>query len=452
MDIADDLLEQAKTILSTNDQKGHHTIPASGLYPHQWLWDSCFIAVGLSRYNVQRAKIEILNLLQGQWDNGMVPHMIFASDDGHRRDRNMWRSWTNPNAPDGLATTGITQPPMLAEAVVRIGKQLPLPERRMWYKQVLPRLVKHHEWLYKERSPHGDGLTVQIHPWETGFDDTPPWMSELHSHQLPLWIRSIEKLHLEPVINLLRRDTHYVPPSQRLGAIESLGLYSAQRRLRRKRYDIDAVLSHSLFAIQDIGFNAIFIRANTLLTEIAKVAGEALPKDLKEAFKKTEESLELLWDEATGLYYSRNLVTHRLIPIPTIASLLPLYAGVVPKERAERLLQHLLNKKTFGPKFPAPSVPLNSAWFHESAYWQGPTWINTNWLLYDGLKRYGFAEEAEVIRKSSLDLVEGSGFYEYFSPISGKPAGIPNFSWTAALVIDFLAYKPHYKAEPPTAQ
>lgn len=446
MDIADDLLEQAKTILKTNDQNGHHTIPASGLYPHQWLWDSCFIAVGLSQFDVPRAKTEILNLLLGQWNNGMVPHMIFNSGDGHRHDRNMWRSWTSPNAPDGVATTGITQPPMLAEAVVRIGKKLPMPERRSWYKQVLPRLIKHHQWLYTERAPHNDGLTVQIHPWETGFDDTPPWMHELHNHQLPLWIRSVEKLHLQPLVNALRRDTHYVPPSQRLGAIESLALYSTQRRLRRKAYDINTVLPHSLFAIQDVGFNAILIRANTLLTEIARIAGQPLPQDLKDNMKKAEESLELLWDEATGQYYSRNLVTHKLIPISTLGSLLPLYAGTISKERAERLLQHLLNKKTFGAKFPVPSTPLNSEWFHDTGYWQGPTWINTNWLLYDGLKRYGFTDEAEAVRKSSLDLIENAGFYEYFSPNSGEPAGIPNFSWTAALAIEFLSYKPRYQA------
>lgn len=446
MDITEDLFEQAKTVLTNNDHNGHHTIPSAGLYPHQWLWDSCFIAVGLAQYDVARAKTELLNLLVGQWANGMIPHMIFNPEDGHERDRNMWRSWTNPNAPDGVATTGITQPPMLAEAVVRIGKKLSLPERRLWYKKVLPHLVKHHQWLYAERDPHNEGLAVQIHPWETGFDDTPPWMYELHRHQLSWWIRAVEKFHLERVINLFRRDTHFVPPSQRLDAVDALALYSTQRRLRRKAYDIDAVLSHSVFAIQDIGFNAIFVRSNTLLREIAKVAGKPLPQDLRDKMKQSEEALEKMWDEKTNHYYSRNLVTHHLITIPTLATLLPLYSGAISKERAKQLVQHLTNKKEFGAKFPVPSVPLNSDWFHETGYWQGPTWINTNWLIIDGLKRYGYDDLAEQIRTSSLELVEQSGFYEYFSPLTGDPAGIPNFSWTAALIIDMLANKPKAKA------
>lgn len=449
-DVTTDLLEQAKIVLANNDHNGHHTIPSVGMYPHQWLWDSCFIAIGITQYDVGRAKTEILNLLNGQWANGMVPHMIFDASNDYRRDRNMWRSWINPNAPDGMATTGITQPPMLAEAVVRIGKQLSVPERRLWYRKVLPKLVKHHEWLYSERDPHNEGMVVQVHPWETGFDDTPPWMFELHKHQLSWWIRAIEKFHLESIVNIFRRDTQFVPASQRLDAVDALALYSTQRRLRRKAYDIDAILSHSLFSIQDVGFNAIFIRANTLLREIAKVAGQPLPDELKAKMKQSEEGLELLWDEQTKLYYSRNLVSHHQIKIPTIAALLPLYAGTISKDKAEQLVKHLTNKKEFWAEFPVPSTPLNSDWFRETGYWQGPTWINTNWLLIDGLRRYGYDDLAEQVRESSLALVEQSGFYEYFSPINGEPAGIPNFSWTAALVVDLLS-SPRQKAGQPKA-
>src|SRR5205814_4601976 len=98
---------------------------AGDLYPHQWLWDSCFIAVGLRHLDVERAKLEILSILRGQWSNGMVPHMIFTPGPGYRQKRDIWRSWLSPFAPDGVLTSGITQPPLLAEAIVRIGEKLP---------------------------------------------------------------------------------------------------------------------------------------------------------------------------------------------------------------------------------------------------------------------------------------------------------------------------------------
>src|SRR5690606_12586732 len=128
------------------------------------------------------------------------------------------------------------------------------------------------------------------------------------------------------------------------------------RRLRRKRYDIDAILTRSLFAIEDATFNAIFIRANHCLRAIAKTIKQPIPKDLDERMEKSERAYEQLWDGYSGQYYSRNFVTHKLIKEPTIATLLPLYAGTVSKERAEQLVTLLKNKHMFGSHYPVPSV------------------------------------------------------------------------------------------------
>jgi glycogen debranching enzyme len=92
----------------------------------------------------------------------------------------------------------------------------------------------------------------------------------------------------------------------------------------------------------------------------------------------------------------------------------------------------------FGLAFPLPSVPKSSHWFDPKRYWQGPTWLNTNWLVIDGLRRYGFNEHADLLRELSLDLVAKEGFSEYFNPVTGEAEGADNFSWTAALAIDFL--------------
>ncbi|MFQ5456307.1 MAG: hypothetical protein ACE5EA_08915 [Nitrospirota bacterium] len=35
-------------------------------------------------------------------------------------------------------------------------------------------------------------------------------------------------------------------------------------------------------------------------------------------------------------------------------------------------------------------------------YWRGPVWINLNWMLYHGLKRYGFLEKAMAVRQDIL--------------------------------------------------
>ncbi len=432
-----ELLEQAQAVLSMND-RGNYTQPAYDLYPHQWLWDSCFVAIGLRHLDVERAKMELLSLLRGQWHNGMLPNIIFRDDPQYRTDRNIWRSWLNPFAPSDVLTTGITQPPMLAEAVVQVGAKLAWPERRQWYRMVYPALLAYHQWLYKDRDPHGEGLVLQIHPWETGLDNTPPWMAEMHEHLLPLWIRFIEKTRVDKVISLFRRDTRSVPLDQRFSTIEALALFDIQRRLRRKAYDINKILDHSLFAIEDLAFNSMFIRANSHLREIAKSLREELPEDLVGRMERTEKTFEELWDPYSMQYYSRDFITHRLLKSSSIATLLPLYAGSISKERAKQLVRLLENEHAFGPAYPVPSVPLNSFWFQPKLYWQGPTWVNMNWLIIDGLNRYGFHDHAAALRESTLEMVARNGCSEYFDPLTGKAAGAADFSWTAALAIDLL--------------
>lgn len=430
--------DAAIAVLKGNDRRTH-TVPAEHLYSHQWLWDSCFVAIGLRHTHIHRAQHEILHLLSGQWANGMVPHMIFAPGDQHRQDRELWRSYVSPFAPDHVFTSGITQPPLLAEAVVRIGEKLPGPERRSWYQTVYPGLVRHHQWLYAERDPHEEGLVLQIHPYETGLDNTPPWIIALREHSMPLWITVVEKLRLDAFARWLRRDTRFVPPGQRISTTEALAYFSAIRRLRRKAYNTNAILSRSLFAIEDLTFNCITIRANDHLVNIAKAIRRELPEELEISIKKSRNALDQLWEANSGQYYSRNFVTHKLLQEPTIATLMPLYSGVITKERAAHLVKLLKDKSLFGAPYPIPSVPLNSAYFDPQRFWQGPTWLNTNWLIADGLRRYGYNKEAGMLRQRSLDLVAQHGFYEYFSPLDGAPAGASGFSWTAALTLDWLA-------------
>ena len=67
--------EQARNILAAND-RGHYTIPTSGLYPFQWNWDSAFAALGFSHVDLDRALVELETLMAHQWPDGMVPHII----------------------------------------------------------------------------------------------------------------------------------------------------------------------------------------------------------------------------------------------------------------------------------------------------------------------------------------------------------------------------------------
>ena len=432
-----DLLSEAFSVLDTNDRSGY-TQPAADLYPHQWLWDSCFIAIGLRHRDTLRAQQEILSLLRGQWHNGMLPNIIFSDDPKYATDRDLWRSWVSPYAPEDVATTGITQPPLLAEAVSRIGAKLKWPERRQWYETVYPALIKYHQWLYRDRDPHGEGLVLQIHPWEVGMDNTPPWMAELKDHQLSWWIRLVKQTHADSIIELLRRDTKTIPSKERFATIEALAMFDIQRRLRRKNYDIDRILDHSMFAIEDVAFNAILIRNNELLLDIAKTIKAEVPDDLLANINKTRHSFTQLWDPLSSQFYSRDFITHKLLKTESVGTMLALYAGCISEEQAKKLVHLLNDPHAYGSTYPLPTAPLNSYWYKATNYWQGPAWVNINWLIIDGLKRYGFVDEAAKLRTSTLSMISSYGCFEYFNPETGEGLGAPYFSWTAALAIDLV--------------
>jgi glycogen debranching enzyme len=123
----------------------------------------------------------------------------------------------------------------------------------------------------------------------------------------------------------------------------------------------------------------------------------------------------------------------------TIATFLPLFAGVPSSERARRLTARLHAQSAFWPRFPVPTVPLDAPEFQEEAYWKGPTWLNMNWMTVEALLECDEGDLAEQLRQRTLELVDNAGCSEYFSPLTGRGYGAPEFSWTAALVIELLA-------------
>lgn len=441
----EELFHQAKTILARNDH-GTWTQPAVDMYPNQWLWDSCFIAIGLSHYKPQRAIRELRSIMAGQWQNGMVPHQIFhLGEHEYRSGARVWRSEVSPLSPPTVSTSGITQPPLLAEAVQRIGQQLKIPARRKLYKEFFPKLLAYHNWLYTERNPHREGLVLLLHPWETGMDDTPPWVEELRYHHTPVWIKIVDQLQIEKLIDILRQDAQTGGVQERMPTLDALRLYDLVRRMRRKKYVSNQMLRRSMFSIEDLFFNSILIRNNQILEEIAKEIKEHISPELRVQFAKAPVALEELWDEASGQYFSRNFITGEFMKSPTVATLMPLYARCVSRDRAAQLVDLLKNTNEYWMPYPVPTVPQTSKYFSDYHYWSGPVWINTNWLVVDGLRHYGYHELADAIVQRSLQLVEESGFREYFSPIDGHGVGATDFSWTASLVIDFIKNKP----EPP---
>jgi neutral trehalase len=274
------------------------------------------------------------------------------------------------------------------------------------------------------------------------MDNSPPWMDQLREHSRPLWIALIENLKMDKFINVARRDTRRLSPSQRMTNIDALMLWDAVTRLRKKRYDINRILHRQLFAIEDIGFNSILSRNNAILENLAHEAKIKISPATIENFRKTEEAIEELWDETYAVYLSRDFVTGKKMRSPTVASLLPIYARTVDTKRLDKLVRVLTNDHAFWLRYPIPSVPRNFRTFDQNRYWQGPTWLNTNWLIIDGLYNSGYEDIAQKLVDKTIKLAKENGIWEYYNPHTGQGLGSKDFSWSASLVLDLIkSYK-----------
>ncbi|HSE61495.1 MAG TPA: trehalase family glycosidase [Candidatus Saccharimonadales bacterium] len=432
------LIEAAKSILAKND-RGDWTMPTSnGLYPHQWLWDTFFISMGQRHYDVKRAKQEVRSPFRAQWKNGMLPHIIFGKAKGYHAGPEMWCSEVSRQAPDHISTTGITQTPLAAEATVRIGAFLNAKERREWYKEMYPKIVAYHQWFYRERDPRGDGLIITVHPWENGMDNSPPQMEMLHKYAISKRLRLVKNLGLENFLKRFRKDTAVVPAEERISTLDLYAVYTLIQKLRRVKYDHAKILQSHPFQIIDLMLSCVLIRANEHLKMMADEIGETLPADIKKAMRVAPHALETLWDDETEQYYNRDAISGKLIKESSLLTFLPLYGLQLPKDRVEKLVAHLHNPDTFGAPYPVPSTPLNSSYFKPHCYWQGPSWMPTNWLVIQGLLHNGQKAEAHRISEATIAMVQKGGFHEYFSPIDMSKAGADTFSWTAALAIDLI--------------
>ncbi|MBU1000286.1 hypothetical protein KKE78_02750 [Patescibacteria group bacterium] len=371
-----------------------YTVPSPDTYPYQWLWDSCFHAIILTHFNVGEAKKEIMSLLSKQFDNGLIPHIIYW--DKKVKTDFPKISWGKKN------TSSITQPPMVAYAVWQIYQK---DNDLNFIKIVYPKLYHFYKYLLNVRDPHENHLIGIMNPDESGEDNSPRFDIPL---SLPP-VHSIEK--------------------------------SRQKRFKLADQNIkcnfDAPFCmRNFFWVKDVPFNAIMVENLRLLAQIA--TNLSFKEDacffMKEAEKISLAMKKLMFEDE--LFWSTFGESYKKIKVKTWAIFTPLFAKILTHKEAKELVEkHLLNPDEFWTKFPIPTVPINEPFFDPKGFWRGSTWIATNWFIYKGLLNYGFYDIAKQIKESSVALIEKSGFREYFDPNTGEGFGAKDFTW-GCLILD----------------
>ncbi|MGZ5312443.1 MAG: MGH1-like glycoside hydrolase domain-containing protein [Solirubrobacterales bacterium] len=362
--------------------------PSPSHYFWQWYWDSCFHAIAWRRFAPERAASELRSLLAGGRGDGFIGHTIFWD-----RPVDARRRWTYNIASREAPSTSTTQPPLLAWAW-RIAVGDPADE---------PAIAAHHRWLEANRDLDGDGLLWIVQPDESGLDSSPKFDA--------VWGR---RAHA------------------RLGFV---ALIAANRGLG---WDARRVLAGGGPVMCEVVVNVLWSLARM-------AAGEP---------SVTPALIERCWDERRGLFLdvARGRVAierdtdpagpDRRIRPSTWSALAPLALPDLPEEIGRRLVEeHLLDPTRYWTPVPIPSVSQQEPSFEPRdwqnwlvrRYWRGPTWINSAWLVWLGLRRLGYEAEAARLSDALCATYIREGSREFYEPFTGEGLGAREFGWSALI-------------------
>jgi hypothetical protein len=426
----DQLARDAIRILIEN-WHGHATVPSRGLYPHQWSWDSAFIALGLQHLAPRRAAVELLSLFGAQWADGRIPHIAFnpaVADDAYFPGPSFWRSAQMEGHPP-IDTSGIIQPPVHAIAARAVMDHLGSAGQE-FASRAYPALVAQNSYLKHRRSV--DGLAAVVHPWETGLDNSPAWDEPLAAVPADLSLfRSYR-----------RRDLDHARSSERPTNEDYARYIRLALAYRDAGYDDDWVCRSGEFVVIDPGFNALWAWSELALAQMAEALGHNSEKHSREAERITSALIEQLWSSSRGIFLARDVRSGQLLGERTVAGLIPLVLPELPVA-VRTALHATLTGPAFGAGQPGvcgvPSFDLSDERYNPRRYWRGPTWLNTTWLLAEGLRAHGEEALAQRLCEDMIGLVAGAGFREYFNPRTGSGHGTSSFSWSAALLLEVVA-------------
>lgn len=426
---------KAKEVLDRNWKDGF-TVPSEKLYPFQWNWDSGFVSMGFGSYDMSRAIEEIRSLFSGQWQNGMVPHIIFHSENEKTYFPNFdfWNSNVNSGAPQFPKSSGITQPAVHGFVLENLLQKEPdNPDLLNFIKEIYPKVVNYHRFLYSTRDPQNEGLMYIFHPWESGRDNS------------PIWDESLDRIIIQKdsLPKYERRDTSIAPSDERPTAYQYDRYVYLLELGKKYQYDGRKIFDESPFLVQDTLMNALLIKSNESLIKIGKRFGYDIG-ELEEWQQQSKKVFnEKLWNTKLNTYTSYDLRAKKNIEHKEIGGLTALFAGVADIDRATQLNDYLTGLTSRG-YYICPSFDVDSPLFDSKRYWRGPIWPQMNWMIYHGLHKYGFNETAETVKSDLIEIVKQTGFYEYFesqkeiSKKLTKGYGGGQFSWTAACVLDLI--------------
>jgi len=372
----------AKIMPPTPPLERNWIVPGGPYYKGQWIWDTMFVVDLLSLLPAKEKLIR--DVFGNYWDF---------------QDR-----W-NKDAPDyarDMITVAIkTEPqevrqfsqiPILAWGLERVYQRNGDKEL---LKQCLPRLERFHDWYWRERDLHDNGLIT------------------LGAYTGKLQHAKWETFDYECNMDGMKMTAH-----------------PTRKREKEGTWYADICVP---------GNNAYLIMGERSLARLAEIAGdkEMAARRMRRVEKGVRGMREHLWDEEKGTFLSVKRDSLEKIPVATIGSWIPLTAGVPTETMAKRMAEVLASPAWMTP-LPVPTVERTDKRWKSKAFWRGDVWPPTNYQIASGLAAYGHKDLAAEIADKTVANAIKNGISEHYDSVTGKALGVPDYCMSSTLVTMML--------------
>ncbi len=350
-----------------------YCFPNADVYPHLWLWDSCFHAIAWGALADRRGVRELRAVFAAQLEDGFVPHMRYAGETINR-------------GPLDFASS-FTQPPVFAHAAAFLtdaGFIIDHPTRT--------HIAGALDWLWTHRRTPS-GLLFVVHPWESGADDSPRWDD---------WVGS----------SSWDRERWTAADSEFLDAVS---------------FHPSGAAAHSKrFEAAPAGFNAL---ASHAAAEYSRLTGDE--RWARRAAELAQAIDDVLWNSGEGMWSDLEIVGGgSSVHVPTLDGLLP--ALVSPtKERALTALDQLRDPDRFRAPFGLSYVARDYPGYEPGQYWRGSSWMQLNYLANLAAHRLETADISDYLADAVRRAALTSRFAEHWNPETGEGYGAVPQSWSA---------------------
>jgi Glycosyl hydrolase family 63 C-terminal domain len=389
--LADDLDIRIKSrdLLESNwDEVRGYCRPHPVKYPHMWLWDSCFHSIAWAALADRRVLVELSAVFREQFENGFLPHMVYAGPTISRGPKDNVSSFT--------------QPPVYGQSLAASWSLGESEDKRQFTKRhLLQAAEKGLDYLWRYRRLE-NGLLFIVHPWESGADHSPRWddwiapAGELPEYDREVW-ESYDDLFVKAAIFSAEGDAQ----------------------------------SSDRFVAAPAAFNAIAARA---AAELFLLTGDE--KWRKRSMEVGDAMDQILWDDRSELFKDDPVVgggAGASASIPTLDGVLGALA-TNSASRASKVLDQLSDPSRFAAPYGPRYLPVDHERYRPDKYWRGPAWPQLNYLLFLACRRWDRDQLAVQLADVTRRGVRSADFSEFWNPETGQALALGRQTWSAVVV------------------